>query len=136
MRFCLNIDHFATVRNSRGGDQPDPILAALIAEQAGADGIMIHSKFKQPDEIFRFCDAYMQLPMVNRVPLVVVPSTYSQVTEKELAAHGVRIVIYANQLLRSAYPAMWKTAETILMNGRAEEADTCCISIKEILKLI
>ena len=119
-----------------GAGQNDALERVQAYVQADADAIMIHSKSKKPDEIFLFCDEYRKLPLVNHVPLVVVPSTYSHVTEEELAAHGVRIVIYANQLLRSAYPAMWKTAETILMNGRAEEADSCCISIKEILKLI
>jgi len=102
--------------------------------EAGADGIMIHSKSKTPDEILSFCDAYQRLS--PRVPLVVVPSTYSQITEKELQDHGVRIVIYANQLLRSSYPAMLRTAETILTHGRALEADTLCMPIREILSLI
>ena len=107
-------------------------VRAYIA--AGADGIMIHSKSKSPDEILSFCDAYQAL--APRVPLVVVPSTYSQVTEPELQKHGVRIVIYANQLLRSSYPAMLRTAETILTHGRALEADAQCMPIREILSLI
>jgi len=119
-----------------GSGQKDALERVEAYVQGGADAILIHSKSKKPDEIFLFCDAYRQLPLENYVPLVVVPSTYSHVTEDELAAHGVRIVIYANQLLRSAYPAMWKTAESILMHGRAVEADEYCISIKEILKLI
>lgn len=119
-----------------GAGLADALERVQAYVEAGADSIMIHSKSKKPDEIFQFCEAYKQLPLVNRVPLIVSPSTYSHVTEDELAAHGVRIVIYANQLLRSAYPAMWKTAEKILMNGSAEEADTSCISIKDILKLI
>ena len=102
--------------------------------RAGADGIMIHSKAKAPDELFKFCSKYQNWE--NKVPLVVVPSTYSQVTEQELEKYGVNIVIYANQLLRSAYPAMWKTAETILTYQRAKEADENCMSIKEILSLI
>jgi len=103
---------------------------------AGADAIMIHSKKETPDEIFSFCEEYKKLPLEQPVPLVAVPSTYSEVSEEELFKHGVRIVIYANQLLRSSYPAMWKTAEIILKNRRAKEADEFCISIKEILKLI
>ena len=104
--------------------------------KAGADAIMIHSKAKTPREIFEFCDAYRSLPLENYVPLVAVPSTYSEVTEAELSKHGIQIVIYANHLLRSSYPAMWKTAEIILLHGRAKEADVNCISIKEILDLI
>lgn len=119
-----------------GAGEKDALERVKAYVQAGADAILIHSKSKKPDEIFRFCDLYRQLSLENHIPLVVVPSTYSHVTEDELAGHGVRIVIYANQLLRSTYPAMWKTAETILMHGRAEEADENCISIKEILKLI
>lgn len=102
--------------------------------EAGADGIMIHSKSKAADEIVAFCQAYGQLP--RRVPLVVVPSTYPRITEQELAAHGVNIVIYANHMLRSSYPAMLKTAETILKHGRALEAEPLCMPIREIVSLI
>ena len=107
-------------------------VKAYIA--AGADGIMIHSKEKSPAEIIEFCDKYQKFE--PRVPLVVVPSTYNTITEDELKKYGVRIVIYANQLLRSAYPAMIKTAETILLHGRAFECDKQCMPIKEILTLI
>ena len=101
---------------------------------AGADGIMIHSKEKTPDEVMEFCESYRRFE--QRVPLVVVPSTYNSVTEAELRDAGVRIVIYANQLLRSAYPAMVKTAETILKHQRAFEANDLCMPVKEILTLI
>lgn len=101
---------------------------------AGADGIMIHSKKRTPKEIFDFCKIYSRLN--NRVSLVVVPSTYSQVTEQELVEAGVRIVIYANHLLRSAYPAMLSAAKSILKNKRAKEAEKKCISISEIVTLI
>jgi len=112
----------------------DAIKRAEAFIKAGADAIMIHSKQKDPDEILEFCRRFAGFE--NRVPLVVVPSSYSQVTEKELADAGVRIVIYANQLLRSAYPAMVKTAESILEHGRAKEADEYCLSISEIINLI
>lgn len=103
--------------------------------EAGADGIMIHSKEKNADEILAFCDLYRKLP--QQVPLVVVPTTYSTITENELADAGVNVVIYANHLLRSAYPAMVKAAESILENGRAEEASKdFCMPIKDILTLI
>ena len=95
---------------------------------------MIHSKSKTPGEILAFCQAYKKLD--RRVPLVVVPSTYPQITEQELAAHGVNVVIYANQLLRSSYPAMQKTAESILRHGRALEAEQYCMSIQDIVSLI
>jgi len=101
---------------------------------AGADGIMIHSKKNTPDEIFEFCGHYSKFE--NKVPLVAVPSTYSNVTEKELAEVGIRIAIYANQMLRSAYPAMVKTAELILENERSLEAEEHCMSIKDIVTLI
>ena len=101
---------------------------------AGADGIMIHSREKTPDEIFDFCRLYNELP--NRKPLVAVPSSYNHVTEKELASHGVNIVIYANQLLRSAYPAMVKTAKSILEHGRSAECDSNMMPLKQILELI
>ena len=102
---------------------------------AGVDGIMIHSKEEDPTEIFNFCDQYKQFN--TKVPLVVVPSSYNSVTEETLIGKGANIVIYANHLLRSAYPAMVKTAESILKHKRGKEAsDTHCMSIKEILNLI
>jgi len=107
-------------------------VQAYIA--AGADGIMIHSKSKTPDEITAFCRAYAELD--RRVALVVVPSTYPQITEQELADLGVNIVIYANHLLRSAYPAMLRTAETILQHGRTLEAEPLCMPIRNIISLI
>lgn len=112
----------------------DALKRADAYIKAGADGIMIHSREKTPDEIFAFCDAYKKFQ--NRVPLVVVPSSYNKVTEEELAERGVNIVIYANQLLRSAYPAMVRTAKLILENHRSSEADSQMMSINEILELI
>ena len=117
-----------------GKGMEDALKRANIYLDAGADGIMIHSKDKKPDEIFEFCREYNKFE--NRRPLVVVPSTYSQVYEKELIDRGVNMVIYANQLLRSAYPAMMKAAETILKNGRAHECEEFCMPISEILNLI
>ena len=117
-----------------GAGLDDAVTRARAFIDAGADGVMIHSRSKTPDEILAFCDAYGKLD--SRVPLVVVPSTYSQVTEDELAAAGVRIVIYANHLLRSAVPAMRATAESILAHGRALEADATCMPIREIISLV
>lgn len=112
----------------------DAMKRAEAFIEAGADGIMIHSRSKMPDEIFEFCDRYAKLE--NRKPLVVVPSSYNQVTEQELIDHGVNIVIYANQLLRAAYPAMMDAAISILENGRSKELDAKLLSIKDILELI
>lgn len=112
----------------------DAIARAKAYIEAGADGIMIHSKEKDPSEIFEFCRLYKDLNI--KVPLVVVPTSYSQVTESVLSNMGVNIIIYANHLLRSAFPAMVNTAKTILENERGLEADKNCLSIKEILTLI
>ena len=101
---------------------------------AGADGIMIHSKETSSDEILAFCAGFKKLP--KRVPLVVVPTTFDTIYEAELAEAGANIVIYANQLLRSAYPAMVDTAKSILTNQRAYEARPNLMSVKEILHLI
>ena len=112
----------------------DAINRAKAYIAAGADGIMIHSKEKTPDEIFSFCEEYRRFD--RRVPLVAVPTTYCQVTESELLQAGVRIVIYANQLLRAAYPAMVRAARFILENERALECDQVCLPIPEILAII
>lgn len=102
--------------------------------KAGADGIMMHSRAKTPDEIFEFADKFRK--MDSETPLVVVPTTYATVTEEELKAHGINIVIYANQTLRAAFPAVQKVMQTILENGRCYEANEQCMSIKDILSLI
>lgn len=102
--------------------------------EAGASGIMIHSRQKTPDEIFEFCDKYQRFG--EDVPLIVVPTTFNTVTEEELAKRGVNIIIYANHLIRSAFPAMMKAANTILEHNRAYEADQLCMPIKDILTLI
>ena len=117
-----------------GKGQADALERARAYVKAGADGIMIHSRSKSPDEIFSFCDAFRAEDKAT--PIVVVPSTYNSVTENELMEHGVNIVIYANQMLRAAFPAMEKTAKSILINRRAKEADGDLMSIKDIITLI
>ncbi len=112
----------------------DAVKRARAYIDAGADGIMIHSKEKIPDEILEFCKHYEKF--TRKVPLVAVPSTYDSVYEAELAAAGVNIVIYANQLLRSAYPAMVDTAKKILEAGRAYEARENLMPISKIISLI
>ena len=101
---------------------------------AGADGVMIHSKSKTPDEVYAFCDAFRKVD--PKTPIIVVPTTYNGETEEQLAAHGINVVIHANHLIRSAFPAMQATAKSILENGRSKEADKLCMSIKEILTLL
>lgn len=119
-----------------GVGEDDAIARCSAYIDAGADGIMIHSKANTPDEIKSFVKRFRAEVSTDK-PVVVVPSTYAQVTEGELAAIGVNIVIYANQLLRAAYPAMKKCAERILECERAQEASAeLCMPIKEIISLI
>ncbi len=112
----------------------DALTRAFAYVQAGADGIMIHSRRKEPDEIFEFCEKFRAVD--SKTPIVVVPTSFNTVTEAEFEKRGVNIIIYANQLTRSGFPAMQKTAQTILTHHRAKEADDLCMSIKEILTLI
>jgi len=112
----------------------DAVERAEAYIKAGADGILIHSRQKTPDEIFEFCDRYAKFE--HRPPLIVVPSSYNQVTERELIDRGVQVVIYANHLLRAAYPAMMDAARSILEHGRSKEIDSKLLSIKDILELI
>ncbi len=114
--------------------QEDALERAFSYVEAGADAIMIHSRKKSPDEIFEFCDRFR---IQNKdTPIVVVPTSFNSVTEAELAQHGVNIVIYANQLTRSAFPAMQSTAVEILKNHRALEVDSKLMPFKEIITLI
>lgn len=112
----------------------DALQRARAFVAAGADGIMIHSRKKDPAEILDFCDRFRTED--PETPIVAVPSSYNTVTEDELSAHGVNIVIYANQLTRSAFPAMQKTAEDILRYHRAKEVDDRLMPIKQIITLI
>ena len=112
----------------------DALARAKAFVEAGADGIMIHSRKKDPAEIVEFCDRFREADMTT--PIVVVPSSFNSITEDELAAHGVNIVIYANQLTRSAFPAMQQTAEDILRYHRAKEVDDRLMPIKQIITLI
>jgi len=112
----------------------DALKRAFAYSEAGADGIMIHSRRSEPDEIIEFCKNFRKKN--SSAPLVVVPTTFNNVTEEEFHGYGVNIVIYANHLIRSAYPVMKQTAESILQNSRCLEADKACMPIKEILTLI
>ena len=112
----------------------DALKRAEVYSKAGADAILIHSKEKTPAEIFSFAREFKKSK--NFIPLVSVPSTYSKVYEKDLIRNGFKLVIYANQLLRAAYPAMQFTARKILENSRAFEIEKKIIPIKEIINLI
>lgn len=112
----------------------DALDRARAYVSAGADGIMIHSRKTSPDEILEFCDRFRQGD--KSTPIVVVPTSFNSITEAELAAHGVNIVIYANQLTRSAFPAMEQTAKDILKYHRAKEVDERLMPIKQIISLI
>ncbi len=112
----------------------DALSRAFAYVEAGADAIMIHSRKKDPTEIFEFVSRFREKDSVT--PIVVVPTSFNAVTEEEFKKRGVNVVIYANQLTRSGFPAMQKTARTILENHRAKEADDLCMSIKEIINLI
>ncbi len=112
----------------------DALNRAFNYVKAGADGIMIHSRKKSPDEIVEFCKLFREKDKAT--PIVVVPTSFNVITEEELAVAGANIVIYANQLTRSAFPAMQKTAETILKNHRALEADESLMPFKDIIRLI
>ena len=113
----------------------DALERAFAYVAAGADGIMIHSKNKDGMDIKEFCQRFREKD--NHTPIVAVPTTYAQFTEAELAEWGINIVIYANHMLRSAYPAMVKCAERILETTRCQEAsEEYCMPIKQILNLI
>lgn len=102
--------------------------------KAGADGIMIHSRKKSPDEILEFCDKFRTID--SETPIVVVPTSFNSITESELAEHGVNIVIYANQLTRAAFPAMQSVAQDLLRHHRALEVDERLLPFKKIITLI
>jgi len=117
-----------------GHGEAEALKRAEAFIEAGADSIMIHSKEKDPAEVLSFLDAYHKLP--TTVPIVAVPTSYNILTEKDLHEAGVSICIYANQMLRAAYPSMVECANSILANSRSLEIDKKLLSVKEILVLI
>lgn len=121
-----------------GAGQDEAMRRARAALEAGADGIMIHSKEKEPDQILEFMERYrpVRQEFPGRDYLIVVPTTYNSIRESELQAAGANIVIHANQLLRAAFVAMRRTAVSVLTHGRSKEADADLLSIKEILSLV
>ncbi len=112
----------------------DALERAFAFSDAGADAIMIHSRKKDPAEIFEFVAKFREKNTTT--PIVVVPTSFNTVTEQEFKDRGVNVVIYANQLTRTGFPAMQDAARTILENHRAKECDDKCMSIKEIITLI
>lgn len=101
---------------------------------AGADAIMIHSRKKDPSEIFEFVEKFRAKDAIT--PIVVVPTSFNSVTEEEFKARGVNVIIYANQLTRTGFPAMQNAARTILEHHRAKECDEMCMPIQNIITLI
>ncbi|OSM97424.1 phosphoenolpyruvate mutase [Lonsdalea populi] len=112
----------------------DAINRSLRYVEAGADGIMIHSRHKDPDEILEFAKIFRSHH--KEIPLVCVPTSFNHITFQELVDHGFNIIIYANHMLRASYPAMRDILPKILENGRTEEIEGACLSIIEILNLI
>lgn len=112
----------------------EALTKAYAAVRAGADGVMIHSKDKSGADIKEFCQRFRN--EYPTVPIVLVPTTYNQFTEDELAAWGANVIIYANHMLRASYPAMYKCAEKILEAERSLEVNDMCMPIKQILNLI
>ncbi len=145
--FCLKIKTACETRRSEdflivariesfilGKNLNDALDRAEKYSKAGADLILIHSKLETPKEVFKFAKQFKKSKYYK--PMVAVPSTYSKVTEKQLIKNGFKIVIYANHLLRAAYPAMEKVAVNILKNKRSFEIEKNIISIKKILNMI
>ena len=125
----------ARIEEIIAGYTVDEALAkAFAAVKAGADGVMIHSKDKTGMDIKEFCERFRK--EYSGIPIVLVPTTYNQFTEDELASWGANIIIYANHMLRASYPAMQKVAEKILQAERSLEVNDDCMPIKQILELI
>ena len=116
----------------RGMD--DALERAFAFSGAGADAIMIHSRKKEPDEIFEFIEKFREKDKLT--PIVLVPTSFNTVYEEEFKQRGANIIIYANQLTRTGFPAMQNAAEMILKNHRAKECDDICMPFKEIIRLI
>jgi len=122
------IESFIAGKNVR-----DALTRAFAYIAAGADGIMIHSKEKNPKQIIEFCKEYKKFK--KKVPLIAVPTSYNTITEKELKKLGVNVVIYANHLLRCSYKSMKEVAKQILKDSKSKGVDKDCCSVKELFEL-
>ena len=112
----------------------DALARAKVYVKSGASGIMIHSRSKDPEEVYAFMSEFKKFS--SNVPIIVVPTTYNSVHEKELFENGAKVIIHANHLLRASYPAMKRTAENLLKYGRSKEIDSELMTIKEILNFV
>ena len=112
----------------------DALKRAFAFVQAGADAIMIHSRKKEPTEIKEFIAKFRAKDTTT--PIVLVPTSFNTVYEDEWKEMGANVIIYANQLTRTGFPAMQNAAKTILENHRAKECDDLCMPIKDIITLI
>ena len=131
LRLGINIDHVATIRNARGGGHPDPVHAAKAAEAAGADGILIHSKKTDADEILTFSREW-----AGRAPLVIVPTMYYATPTDAFRDVGVSLVIWANHNLRAALSAMRDTSRRIMEEQSLESVEGEVASVKEIFHIV
>lgn len=116
----------------------DALRRAAIYLGSQADGILIHSKSANPDQIMEFMAGYEELCLKKaiRKPVICVPTTYHQVTDSQLFSQGISIVIYANQPLRAAYQAMQTTCHSILKHGRSLEISNQLASVGEVMGLV
>lgn len=112
----------------------DALERAFAFTDAGADAVMIHSRKKQPDEIYEFLEKFRKRD--KRTPVVLVPTSFDSVTEEEFKAHGANIIIYANQLMRAAVPAIQNAAKMILENHRAKECGSMLMPFQDIIRFI
>jgi len=112
----------------------DALIRAAAYIKSGADGIMIHSRHKDPAEIVEFMEKFRASD--ENTPVVVVPTSFNSVTVEEFTEMGVNVVVTANHMLRAAYPAMLKVAKSILENGRTLEAEPDCMPVQDILSFI
>jgi phosphoenolpyruvate mutase len=119
-----------------GRPMAEAVTRAVACVDAGASAVMIHSRKKSADEVFEFMSRFRSMPGCQDTPIVVVPTSYNTTTEYELQAGGASICIYANQLLRAAYPSMMNTAESILGHSRAYEAEENLLSVQKIVNLV
>lgn len=112
----------------------DALERAFAFRKAGADAIMIHSRKKDPTEIFTFVERFREKE--KDCYIVVVPTSFNSVKEEEFKRRGVNVVIYANQLMRATVPAIQKAATLILEKERAEECDSMLMPFQDIIRLI
>lgn len=112
----------------------DALTRAALYLEAGASGLMIHSKDRTEDRVVEFLQRLRA--QGHEQPVICVPTTYNRVLARDLFAEGANIIIYANHLLRASHHAMRRVCQDLLQHDRAVDVERRCTPLDELFDLV